>query len=61
MKAFWKSKTFWLNAIGLIIVVLQYLGTINVVRPEVLAGALGLANFILRWFTSQKIGFTDAE
>ena len=56
MKEFWKSKTFWVNVIGLIIVVLQYLGTINLIKPELLAGILGFANFVLRFFTSEPIG-----
>ena len=58
MKEFWRSKTFWVNATGLVIVVLQYLGTINILSPEVLAGILGFVNVVLRFFTSEPIGFT---
>lgn len=58
MKEFWKSKTFWVNAIGLVVVSLQYLGTINIIKPEMLAGILGFANFVLSFFTSEPIGLT---
>lgn len=57
MKEFWRSKTFWVNAIGLIVVVLQYLGTIDIIKPEALTGILGVVNFVLRFFTSEPIGF----
>ena len=56
MKEFWKSKTFWVNAIGLVIIVVQYFGSISIIQPEVLAGILGALNFVLRFFTSEPIG-----
>jgi hypothetical protein len=56
MKEFWRSKTFWVNTIGLLIVIVQYFGSINIIEPELLAGILGALNFVLRFFTSEAIG-----
>ena len=57
MKEFWKSKTFWVNLIGLLVLVAQYSGEINVISPELLAGILGVLNFVLRFFTSEPVGW----
>jgi hypothetical protein len=55
MKAWWKSKTFWLN--------LATLGVASAVEqpnPAALGQVLAVANIVLRFFTSQGIGARDA-
>ena len=54
-KGFWKSKTFWLNALSLV-------GTIGGVLPEkyslpVLAGV----NIFLRFLTNQPLGVFPSD
>jgi hypothetical protein len=51
MKAWWKSKTFWLN--------LATLGVASAVEqpnPEALGQVLAVANIVLRFFTHQPLG-----
>lgn len=56
MKKFWQSKTFWANIIGLVLVSLQYAGTVNWVPNDVLVFVLAILNLVLRtFFTSEKI------
>ena len=47
-KPFWKSKTFWLNAVGLVVVVLEYLTPLDILPTEVITTALGIGNLFLR-------------
>lgn len=58
MKKWYESKTMWANLVGGVIVLLEYVGTINVVDPEVLAGVLIVVNIVLRVVTSQPIART---
>ena len=54
MKAWWKSKTFWLN--------LATLGVASAVEQPnhaVLGQVLAVANIVLRFFTSTAIGPQD--
>jgi hypothetical protein len=56
MKNFFLSKTMWANIIGLIIVTLQYAGTINWIPNDIMVFALAILNLILRtFFTSTKL------
>lgn len=56
MKKFWQSKTFWANIIGLVLVSLQYAGTVNWIPNDVLVFVLAILNLILRtFFTSTKL------
>lgn len=55
MKTALNSKTLWFNVIGGVLVVLQYLGTINLVDPQVLGALLVAGNFALRFVTSEPI------
>lgn len=50
MKKWYESKTLWANIIGLIIVGLQYAGTINWIPAPILATILGFVNLVLRLF-----------
>lgn len=56
MKKFWQSKTFWANIIGLVLVSLQYAGTVNWIPNDVLVFVLAILNLVLRtFFTSTKL------
>jgi len=54
-KPWYQSLTLWTNLVGLLIVVLQYLGTINLIDPDTLATILGVLNIVLRLKTSQPV------
>lgn len=57
-KPIYQSKTFWVNVVGLIILVLQYFGAVNWVPQADLAGLLGVLNIILRFFTTTAVTLT---
>ena len=59
MKAWWKSRTIWVNVLGGAVEVGQLLGQLQVVPPGTVAMALAVANIVLRRMTSQPIGATD--
>lgn len=59
MKKFWRSKTFWVNALTAAAGVAAYFQT-EVVKdnPEVVAGigaAIGLINVVLRFMTKEPV------
>jgi len=55
-KDFWKSKTFWVNLIAIIVFVIQMLWIKDFVIPVEIQGAiLAVINFILRWATKEEI------
>jgi len=54
-KKWWESKTVWFNLIGGLIVLLQYIGTINGINPEITGSALVVGNFLLRFLTDEKV------
>jgi|TARA_R100000656_G_scaffold113150_2_gene85394 hypothetical protein len=51
MKAWYKSKTFWLN-----LATLGVASALEEPNPETLAQLLAVANLILRFFTTHPIG-----
>lgn len=53
-KIFWKSKTFWVNVIGLVVVAVQYF-TGWVIPAVAQSAALAIINLILRATTHEKI------
>lgn len=53
-KAWWKSRTFWLN-----VATLGVAQALDQDSPERLAEILALANVILRFITSRPIGRSD--
>lgn len=56
MKAWYLSKTLWLNIIGAIILLLQYAGTINWLPQTTAAEIIAVLNIILRiFFTSTQL------
>ena len=55
-KPFWKSKTFWFNVVGGVIVLLQYIGTLHIVNPTTMSTIMVVGNFLLRFVT--KTGIT---
>lgn len=57
-KAFWKSKTFWVNLIAIIVFAIQMLWIKDFVIPVEIQGAiLAVINFILRWTTKEEINW----
>ena len=57
-KVFWKSKTFWVNLIAIIVFVIQMLWNKDFVIPAEIQGAiLAVINFILRWTTKEEINW----
>ena len=55
-KAFYLSKTFWLNLCAIAVMVIQtYTG--YVIPPEIQMTILGIVNLILRATTGQAIDF----
>ena len=55
-KDFWKSKTFWVNLIAIIVFVIQMLWIKDFVIPVEIQGAiLAVINFMLRWITKEEI------
>jgi hypothetical protein len=54
-KKFYESKTFWVNMVGLLVVVLQYTGRINLIDNTTLASALAVVNIFLRFITNTAI------
>ena len=55
-KDFWKSKTFWVNLIAIIVFAIQMLWIKDFVIPVEIQGAiLAVINFILRWATKEEI------
>ena len=54
MKAWWKSKTFWLN-----LATLGIASAVEQPNPEAVAQVLAVANIILRFFTNTAGGPQD--
>lgn len=59
-KAIWKSKTFWFNLVGLVILAAEYLQTIELGEPamQALGLVLVIGNGILRILTKQPVSIT---
>ena len=59
MKSIFLSKTFWVNAIVLLIGLLTQLGDQTWISPEILAiitsVVLPMVNVVLRWLTTQPV------
>ncbi len=55
-KEVWKSKTFWVNIIALVVFLIQIIWDKNfVIPPEVQGSILAVINFILRLITKEEI------
>jgi hypothetical protein len=55
MKKWYLSKTLWVNAIGLIALVVQTITGRVIISPEVQGMILTVANVILRLVTKQEL------
>mgnify|MGYP001611994866 CR=1 FL=1 len=54
-KKWYESRTLWFNVLGLILVVLEYIGTINVIDPQIIATGLAMGNGLLRFRTNEGL------
>ena len=55
-KDFWKSKTLWFNLLAGVLIVAEMLGYSDFVADDAwLALVTAVANFVLRWVTSQPV------
>ena len=56
-KSIWTSKTIWINALAIIVMIVQnYTG--YVVTPELQVMVLGVINLILRAVTKQPVAWS---
>jgi hypothetical protein len=61
-KSIFRSKTFWTNLIGGVVVLLEYVDTINIPGGgEAIATALVLANLVLRYLTTQPVAVRTSK
>ncbi len=54
-KDFWKSKTFWVNLIAIIVFIVQLYVKDFVIPIEIQGAILAVVNFILRWITKEQL------
>lgn len=59
-KPFWQSKTFWVNVLIVVVIILESTGVIDVVPDEVQLEQyailiVGLINIVLRFVTKEPI------
>jgi len=55
MKAWWKSRTIWLNLLALLAVVIQEWTGQDILTPEVQVAILAALNTILRFRTNEGV------
>lgn len=55
MKSIFNSKTFWVNVIGIIGIVVQQITGKNLITPELQVAILGLINIVLRSITKEAV------
>lgn len=60
-KSIFLSKTFWVNLMALILVVVNYYYPLFNISPEAQAYILVALNWLLRLITGQPIVWTDAS
>lgn len=63
-KPFWQSKTFWFNAITILVGVLGQvtsLFTFSAQTNSIIAGVLAVGNTILRFLSGQPITFSNPK
>jgi len=54
-KSFLKSKTFWVNLVGVVILVLQFALDEYVIDPDWQGVGLGILNILIRFKTDKPI------
>jgi hypothetical protein len=59
-KVWWRSKTLWLNGLGLVALMVQT-QTGFVISPEAQTAILGLVNLVLRLVTKEAVGLHDDQ
>lgn len=56
-KVWWKSKTLWVNAIAVVLAIVQLATQTYPVDPRTQALVVGLLNILLRVLTGQPLAF----
>ena len=56
-KKFWESKTFWVNLIASIALIVQAITNKEIISMEIQATILAIINIILRFITKGKVTF----
>lgn len=54
-KQWFQSKTFWLNAVGIILALVSLASQTFTLDPKIIAFILGVGNIILRFLDGQPI------
>ena len=54
-KAWYKSKTVWVNVLGLIVMVVPLLSDYNILAPEKAGLILGVVNIVLRFVSPKQL------
>ena len=57
-KAFWKSKTFWVNVLALGAMMAQSIGSSFVISPDIQVGILAVISVVLRVVTKEPISWS---
>ncbi|MDE2104914.1 MAG: hypothetical protein KGL39_47190, partial [Patescibacteria group bacterium] len=63
MKAFWESKTVWINGLSMLAAIVGMFSTSNLFTPQqvgYLVLALGIINLVLRFITKEPIGVSPS-
>ncbi|MCS7054453.1 MAG: hypothetical protein NZM09_12090 [Ignavibacterium sp.] len=61
MKAWYKSKTIWVNLLSLAIELAQYLLNAQIVPSGTILVIVNLLNIILRFLHTQAVGLTNDD
>lgn len=61
-KAIWQSKTFWLNAISIVLAILAITEpTLIPIDPKMLLWITAVLNIVLRFLTNQPVSVTGSK
>jgi len=61
VKSIFKSKTFWVNFIGLVVMVVPLLSDYELVNAKTAGLVLGVANIVLRYISKGEVNLAGAK